>query len=52
MSVVVDHDNAPFIHASGTTAEVLAHLKGQDVPGSEVIAIWYNATNTSCVYRR
>lgn len=50
--VTIDRDNAPYIHVLGTTAECLDHLKDQNVPGSEVIAIWYNATNTSCVYRR
>lgn len=52
MVVVVDSDNIPFIHASGTTAEVLAHLKGVGVPLTEIAKIWYNGTNTSCVYRR
>ncbi len=50
--MTVDADNDPYIHVSGTTAECLAQLKNQNVPACDVIAIWYNGTNTSCVYRR
>ena len=52
VGVTVVATSAPYIHASGTTDEVLAHLKAQNVPASEVIAIWFNNTDTSCVYRR
>ena len=53
MSVTVDATSDPFIHAHGTTAEVLAHLKAQNVPGSAVISIWdATAGPTNCVYRR
>lgn len=52
MAVTVDTTNDPYIHASGTTAEVLAHLKAQNVPSSEVVGIWFNCVDTSCVYRR
>ena len=53
MTVTIDAAADPFIHAHGTTAEVLAHLKAQNVPASQVIAIW-DATigPTNCVYRR
>ena len=52
MAVTVDDSAAPWVHAYGTTAEVLAHLKAQNVAAGDVIAIWYNGTNTSVVYRR
>ncbi len=53
MSLIVDAAGDPYIHAHGTTAEVLAHLKAQNVPGSQVIAIWdATAGPTNCVYRR
>ncbi len=52
MAVTVDASADPYIHAYGTTAEVLGHLKDQNVASSDVIAIWYNGTNTSVVYRR
>lgn len=53
MSVTIDATADPYIHAHGTTAEVLAHLAAQNVPSSQVIAIW-DATEgpTNCVYRR
>jgi hypothetical protein len=53
MTVTVDAANDPYIHAHGTTAEVLAHLKAQNVAEGSVIAIW-NATEgpANCVYRR
>jgi thiamine phosphate synthase YjbQ (UPF0047 family) len=53
MTVTVVTTSDPYIHAHGTAAEVLAHLKAQNVPGSAVIAIW-DATigPTNCIYRR
>lgn len=52
MPVTVDASADPWIHAYGTTAEVLEHLKAQRIAIGDVLAIWYNGTNTSCVYRR
>ena len=52
MAASVDTTNLPYVHVSGTTAEVLGHLKSVGVPRQAVIAIWYNGTNTSCVYRK
>lgn len=51
MVVVVDSTNAPWIHASGTTAEVLGHLKAQHIPQHRV-SVFYNGTNTSAVYHK
>lgn len=51
MAFGVDAAADPYIHVHGTTAEVLAHLAAQNVPISQVIAIW-DATDTNCVYRR
>jgi len=50
--VTVDATNTPWIHASGTTAEVLEQLKVDHVPLSSLAQMWYNGTNTSAVYRR
>lgn len=52
MAVVVDATNAPWVHASGTTAEVLGQLKADHISLSSLAQIWYNGTNTSAVYRR
>lgn len=52
MPVTVDATNDPYIHASGTTAEVLGQLENQNVAIGDVVQIWYNGSNTSCVYRR
>lgn len=52
MVVIVDSTNAPWVFASGTTAEVLGQLKADNVPLSSLAQIWYNGTNTSAVYRR
>jgi hypothetical protein len=53
MTVTIDAAGDPYIHAHGTTAEVLAHLAAPNVPISQVIAIWdASAGPTNCVYRR
>lgn len=53
MAVTTDVTNDPYIHAHGTTAEVLEHLKAQNVATGDIIQIW-NATVGPCnvVYRR
>lgn len=40
MAVVVDSTSTPYIHAHGTTAEVLAHLLSEGVPAHKIVAIW------------
>ena len=52
MAVTIDATNDPYIHASGTTAEVLAHLKAQNVSEGAVLGFWFNCVDTSCIYRR
>lgn len=52
MVVTIDATNSPWIHISGTTAEVLGKLKADHAARMDVVSIWYNGTNTSCVYRR
>jgi hypothetical protein len=47
MVVTKDATNAPYIHYSGTTAEVLGALKAY--PKSAVVQVWYNGSTTSAV---
>lgn len=53
MTVTIVTTSDPYIHAYGTTAEVLAHIKAQNVPASQIITIWDATVGpTNCVYRR
>lgn len=51
MAVTVDATSTPYIHAHGTTAEVLAYLLAQGVETHQIVQIW-NATvgPANCVY--
>jgi len=53
MTVTVDATADPYIHAHGTTAEVLGHLKAQNVPILQVVTIWDATVGpTNCIYKR
>ncbi len=51
MVVTTDTTNSPWIHHSGTMAEVLAEVK--KVNGLKVynLRLFYNGTNQSAVYK-
>lgn len=50
MALTTDATNAPYIHYSGTMAEVLAAVKA--FSKSSIIWLGYNGTNISCVIFR
>ena len=53
MTVTVDETADPYIDASGNFAEVLGHLKNQNVSEGSVIAlVWDGTSIVHCVYRR
>lgn len=51
MAVTVDSTTSLYIHAHGTTAEVLAHLLSKGIEAHQIVQIW-NATvgPANCVY--
>lgn len=49
----LDATSDPYIHYHGTVAEVLAHLKAQNVAQGSIVQIWDATTGPcNCVYRR
>jgi len=52
MAVTVDSTADPYIDASGNFAEVLGHLKDQNVSEGSIVALVWDGTVVHCVYRR
>ena len=52
MSVTVDGDNAPWIVAYGTAAEIAGHLKAQHVSVTDVVSLNFTTGTTFYVFYR
>jgi len=48
--VTVSRTSAPWVTVIGTTTEIAAHLKAQNVPIHKIGAIYYNGTNETLIY--